>query len=40
MSLAGCEKALSELYCVLWARYLKKKSSENYILLAVMEILP
>ena len=37
MSLAGSEKALSELYCVLWAPYLKK-SSENRLLLAVMEI--
>jgi len=28
MSLAGSEKALSELYCVLWAPYLKKKVQE------------
>lgn len=38
MSLASSEKALSELYCVLWAPYLKNKSSECHILLAVMEM--
>jgi len=29
MSLAGSEKALNELYCVLWAPYLKKKKSSK-----------
>lgn len=32
MSLGGSEKTLSELYCVLWAPYLKKKFRKSHFI--------
>jgi hypothetical protein len=32
MSLAGSEKALSELYCVIWAPYFKQKFRKSHFI--------